>query len=221
MSANGFRIRISDYFAHIPNINQSKNSTILFELPTNRLSRRLDNYSITYPRQIEEDRKKRTYEFPQLLKSRIDSTRLLFPKGILSKVREGPDDIPPVKRIELFAKDGGDTYGIIRSLFVGFSSEKSILQIAETTRGVVQVRAVRSSSGKATESTSTETSRDTLILKRASTAGVDDGREAGFRVRMPSITVSPRWKDRMKLAEGDCLMVSNPMEDYAVPPPNV
>ena len=34
------------------------------------------------------------------------------------------DDIPPVKRIEFFAKDGNDTYGILRSIFIAFSSEK-------------------------------------------------------------------------------------------------
>jgi len=147
----------------------------------------------------------------------LDSAKLLFPKGILTKVKEGADDVPPVKRIELFARDGGDTYGIIRSLFVGFSTEKSILRIAETTGGVVQVRAMRATKGKeATASGST----DLILLKRDSIA-LDQEGNPGFRIRVPSITISPRWKERMRLSEGDRLMISNPIQDYAVPPPNV
>jgi hypothetical protein len=141
---------------------------------------------------------------------------LLFPKGILTKVKEGADDVPPVKRIELFARDGGDTYGIIRSLFVGFSAEKSILRIAETTGGVVQVRTMRAANGK--ENTASG-STDLLLLKRDSSAA--DQESSGFRMRIPSITISPRWKERMRLSEEDRLMISNPIQDYAVPPPNV
>lgn len=191
------------------------------ELTAIEISGRRISYSFNYPRDNEETRSKRTFEFPSLLKSRIDSSKLLFPKGILSKVREGSDDVPPVKRIELFAKDGGDTYGIIRSLFVGFSAEKSVLQIAETTGGVVQVRPVRSINGKPNEYGLPEKSGDTLILKRSPDIPPEDTRGVGFRVKIPSVTVPPRWKERMKLEDGDCLMISNPMEEYAVPPPNV
>lgn len=156
------------------------------------------------------------------MNSKIDSAKLLFPKGILSRVKESAQDIPTVKRIELFAKDGSDTYGIIRSLFVGYSSEKSVLQIAETTGGVVQVRAVRSSGDKIRErSSSFESFKDMLLLKRSSESSSDEDRRIGFRLKIPSITVSPRWKERMRLSEGDCLMISNPIEEYAVPPPNV
>lgn len=205
----------------IPKVNQHSGSTRTVELTTNGISRKQDSYSFNYPSSNEETRRKRTFEFPSLLKSRIDSNKVLFPKGVLSKVREGSDDIPPVKRIELFAKDRGETYGIIRSMFVGFSSEKSILQIAEATRGVVQVRPVRSSNGKSNEYGLTEKTRDILILKRSPEVSPDTAHSVGFRVKIPSITVPPRWKDRMKLEDGDCLMISNPIEEYAVPPPNV
>jgi hypothetical protein len=152
----------------------------------------------------------------------VDSARLLFPKGVLAKISEGAEDVPPVKRIELFAKDGADTYGIIRSLFIGFSSERSILQIAEMTGGVVQVRAVRMSKGPTNDNSFGEKLGDTLLLKRSSSNDVADKSESTrFRFRIPSITISPRWKDRMRLSEGDCLLVSNPIQDYAVPPPNV
>ena len=190
------------------------------ELTTNnRASKKLEPYSFNYPRAIEESRKKRTFQFPFLLKSQIDESRLLFPRGILSKVKEGLEDIPPVKRIELFAKDGEDTYGIIRSIFVGLSSERSILEIAETSGGVVQVRVVRSGRGNAKDASISEGSGDVILLKRLSEESEET--TAGFRVRIPSITISPRWGDRMRISEGDCLMVSNPIQNYAVPPPNM
>ena len=143
---------------------------------------------------------------------------MLFPKGILTKIKEGLDDIPPVKRIELFAKEGADTYGILRSIFVGFSSEQSVLQIAEATGGVVQVRAVRAFNGK-TESATPEAAGDMLVLRRNSTE--EPTARSGFRLRIPCVTIPPRWKERMKLTDGDCLLISNPIQDYAVPPPNV
>ena len=212
-----FRILITAYFSNIPKLNQFPQVFDWSELTKTEFSGKIDSYSYRYPSEIEEARKKRSLEFPDLLRS-IDSAKLLFPKGVLTKVREGSDDVPQVRRIELFAKDGGDTYGIIRSLFVGFSSEKSILQIAEASGGVVQVRAVRTSKGKK-ESFSPEGSGDMLLLRRDSSTPPADN--PGFRVRIPSITISPRWKERMRLSEEDCLMISNPIQDYAVPPPNV
>ncbi len=133
-------------------------------------------------------------------------------------MKEGSDDVPPVKRIELFANEGSDTYGILRSLFVGFSSEKSVLQIAETTGGVVQVRAVRAYKGKP-DGSSTDGDGDMLLVRRDSAS--DRSGDPGFRLKVPTITIPPRWKERMKLSEQDCLMISNPIQDYAVPPPNV
>lgn len=133
-------------------------------------------------------------------------------------MKEGSDDVPPVKRIELFANEGSDTYGILRSLFVGFSSEKSVLQIAETTGGVVQVRAVRAYKGNP-DGSSTDGDGDMLLVRRDSAS--DRSGDPGFRLKVPTITIPPRWKERMKLSEQDCLMISNPIQDYAVPPPNV
>ena len=207
---------------YIPKINQQSSSSRRIELTTSGISRKQDSYSLYCPSNNEESRRKRTFQIPNLLKNRFDSGKLIFPQGILSKVQEGAEDIGPVKRIELFARDRDDTYGIIRSLFVGFSSEKSILQIAEATGGVVQVRPIRSGgNGKPNDYGLTEKTRDTLILKRSPDARPDDSPRVGFRMKVPSITVPPRWKDRMKLEEGDCLMISNPIEEYAVPPPSV
>jgi hypothetical protein len=157
-----------------------------------------------------------------LLSSKIDSSKLIFPKGILSKVKENDMETPQVKRIELFAKDGEDTYGIIRSMFVGYSSEESILEIAEASGGVVQVRAVVGRLSDKSEKRFSASS-DTLILKRSSTAtdASQEVRFPSFRQKLPSITVPPRWKDRMKLSEDDRLIISSPIADYSVLPPNI
>jgi len=149
---------------------------------------------------------------------RVDSGKVIYPRGVLSRIKEGMDDVPPVKRIEFFAKDGNDTYGILRSIFVAFSSEKTILRIADASGGVVQVRSIRSASSKGFER-SVESSQDKLILKRSTEVDVSD--RPMLSMKTPTITVSPRWRERMKLKTGDCLIVSNPIEEYAVPPPNI
>lgn len=171
---------------------------------------------------IDDSGRKRTFQFPDLLKSHLDSSKLLFPKGVLSKIREGKEDTPEIKRIELFAKGEEDTYGIIRSLSVAFSAERSVLHIADASSGVVQVRSVHSitSTGRATRMEA-DFQTDTLLLKRSSETDSAPQLELAFRMKTPSITVSPRWKDRMKLSEGDCLLISSPIAEYAVPPPNV
>jgi hypothetical protein len=148
---------------------------------------------------------------------RVDSAKVLYPRGVLSRVKEGMDDVPPVKRIEFFAKDGNDTYGILRSIFVAFSSDKSILRMAETSNGVVQVRSVRSGNSK--RSDDSNYTQDRLILKRSSEINQED--RPVLSMKTPSITVSPRWRERMKLETGDCIIVSNPIEEYSVPPPNI
>jgi hypothetical protein len=136
----------------------------------------------------------------------------------LSRLKEGTDDIPPLKRIEFFAKSRKDTYGILRSIFVAFSSERSILQIAEASGGVVQVRSIRAGSLNVVEATG-ESSQDRLILKRS--GEVEGTERPTLSIKAPIITVPPRWRERMGLETGDCLIISNPIEEYVVPPPNL
>jgi hypothetical protein len=81
------------------------------------------------------------------------------------------------------------------------------------------VRAVRSSGGKVMENFPAQSSSDVLLLKRS--PAEEQPLRPTFGFKSPTIKVSPRWKDRMKLSTEDCLIVSNPIEDYAVPPPNV
>jgi hypothetical protein len=189
----------------------------LNELAIRNGSDKVSTYSTRPSSPLEETRRKRTFEFPELLK-RVDSAKLIYPRGLLSRIKEGVDDVPPVKRIEFFAKEGNDTYGILRSIFVAFSSEKSILSMADASGGIVHVRSIRSRNSKGSDG-SRDSTQDKLILKRSNES--DEGNRPILSIKTPTITVSPRWRERMKLETGDCLIVSNPIEEYAVPPPNI
>jgi len=191
----------------------------LGELTTDRDS--FKQVSFHYHAQIDNSGNKHTLSVPHLLGPTMGSSKLLFPRGIFSKINDGDVDTLQIKRIELFAKKGEDKYGIIRSLFVGFSSEKSILRIAEATSGVVQVTAVRSAGDSKKSSSAVQQKSDTLIVKRSLTSPKDANQQQNsLRLKIPSITVPNRWKDRMNLSEGDCLVISNPIADFQVPPPN-
>ncbi|MFI5420569.1 MAG: hypothetical protein ACHQ1H_06340 [Nitrososphaerales archaeon] len=139
---------------------------------------------------------------------------MIFPRGIVSTVTESEDDLPPVRRIELFAKDEKDTYGILRTLFVAISSEKSILQMASASDGIIQVRTLPDTveSGK-------KIFEDKLLIKRPQT--VEQSLDREIRMKTPNIVVSARWRERMDLNSRDRIILSNPIEDYAVPPPSL
>ncbi len=213
---SGLRIRIP-VRSFISNTLINSPVISLGELAIRNGSDKVSTYSMRSSSLLEETRRKRTFEFPDLLK-RVDSAKVIYPRGVLSRIKEGMDDIPPVKRIEFFAKDGNDTYGILRSIFIAFSSEKSILNIADASGGVVQVRSIRSRNSKRIDGSS-DSAQDKLILKRSDE--IDQGSRPVLSIKTPTITVSPRWRERMKLETGDCLIVSNPIEEYAVPPPNI
>lgn len=141
-------------------------------------------------------------------------------------MKEAPVDIPLVKRIELFATKGNKTYGIVRSMFVATSAEKPILSVAEASSGVVQVRILRSSgAGRRESHRSEEPVADTIVVKSTTTIPANNdpnmSQPPRLSLKVPTITVSPRWKERMKMTESDCVMVSSPIAEYAVPPPNV
>ena len=156
---------------------------------------------------------KRTIQVPELVRN-LDSNKMIFPRGIVSTIIESEDDLPPVKRIELFAKDEKDTYGILRTLFVATSSEKSILQMATASDGIIQVRTLpeKSESGK-------KILEDKLLVKRPQE--IRPSLEQSVRIRTPNIVVSARWRERMDLHSRDRIILSNPIEEYAVPPPNL
>ncbi len=157
-----------------------------------------------------------------------DPQRRLYPNGLLSEVEENDDDsnfdFRPVKRIELFATDRHNraTYGVIRSLFVGFSSERSLLDLANFSDNVISVRAVQNKS-RSLNSHEANVIEDKLVLRRfQGRPNCKPPSESVYRrTRTPSLLVSSRWLDKMELSRGDKIMVSNPVENYAAAPPHL
>jgi len=154
----------------------------------------------------------------------LDSNKIIYPRGIVSKLKESEHDSPPVKRIEVFASDEKDTYGILRTLFVAYSSEKRLLDIAHFSNGVIHVRSMNKA-GSATQDSCRQICEDKLLLKRLEEEVQEYSRDLqGLpfkRVRAPDLLVTPRWRERMNLELGARLIVSNPIESYEVPPPNL
>src|SRR5487761_1729657 len=158
--------------------------------------------------------KKRTVRMEYMLDS-IDSQQLIYPNGVFGALRETDEEQKPLRRIELFAEEQRkETYGIIRSLFVAYSSEHSLLELAQVSNNVISVRAFLGS-GQGTQDP--RMIEDRLILKRRDS----ESESAPYRARVPSLFVSSRWLDRMNLEKGDRIIVSNPLENYVVPPPNM
>jgi hypothetical protein len=158
--------------------------------------------------------------------ARNDPQRRLYPNGLLTELEEDDDfsyDFRPVKRIELFATDRRTqaTYGVIRNLFVGFSFERSLLDLANFSDNVISVRAVKNASRDF--GSEPKLIEDKLVLRRlAAKPDYKSTSESIFRrPKAPSLFVSPHWLDKMKLSGGDKIMVSNPVENYVAAPPQM
>lgn len=125
-----------------------------------------------------------------------------------------------IKRIELFAEEHSkESYGIIRQFFVAYSSERNLLQLAHASENVISVRAIQGSSNDrhffAADKRSVLENR--MILKR-----VEDTTEPEmYRQRIPALIVSQSWLEMMSLTPGDRIIISNPLENFMVPPPGL
>src|SRR5207245_8399760 len=108
---------------------------------------------------------KRTFKIPKIL-DRLDLNRILYPRGFVTALKEANEVVPPVKRIEIFAEERDETYGILRVLSVAFSSERSLLDMAQASDNVIQVRSVSGSSASSTTDGRRRILEDRLVLKR-------------------------------------------------------
>ena len=140
--------------------------------------------------------------------------KVIFPRGIVTTISELQNDLPPVKRIELFAKEEKETYGILRTLFVALSGERSILRMASASDGIIQVRTLSEDL-----ETKNKICEDKILIKRTESLSEDENQS--LRIKTPNIAVTARWRERMHLKAHDRIILSNPLEEYAVPPPNV
>src|SRR5579884_3814672 len=145
---------------------------------------------------------KRTLRVPKIMPS-IDPDRTLFPRGVLTLLKESREATHEVKRIEIFAnKSKEGLYGILRRMFVAFSSERELLQIARASDNVIEVR---------------------LVLKRIEEATPDEHSETliSFRKKPPKLLVPAAWLERVDLEDGSQIIVSNPMARFVIPPPDL
>ncbi len=167
---------------------------------------------------------KRTLRVPKIMPS-IDPDRTLFPRGVLTLLKESREATHEVKRIEIFAnKSKEGLYGILRRMFVAFSSERELLQIARASDNVIEVRSF-SQSGSSSFS-SPESGRvieDRLVLKRIEEATPDEHSETviSFRKKPPKLLVPAAWLERVDLEDGSQIIVSNPMARFVIPPPHL
>jgi hypothetical protein len=161
------------------------------------------------------------------LLEKFDSQKKLYPNGLLSELEldDSNSDSRPLKRIELFAKNerSNETFGVIRSFFVGFSFERGLLELANFSNNVISVRAVSTSQ----DHRKCKVIEDKLVLKRIENRDSEKGYSLSSselllrRNKVPSLIVSSRWMDRMELSSGDRIIVSNPVESYMTPPPEL
>ena len=159
---------------------------------------------------------KRTLKIPKIV-NRMDSDRVIYPRGLVSALKESDEASPPVKRVEIFAKDRRETYGILRVLNVAFSSERTLLDMAQVSDNVIQVRSVPGSSASATVEGGRRIVEDRLVLKRI------DSKPGPitYSARTPDLHVSGQWLENHDLQNGARIIVSNPLEKYLVPPPGL
>jgi hypothetical protein len=159
---------------------------------------------------------KRILRVPGLL-DEIDEDRAIYPNGILGSLKESDFNSPKTRRIELFAHRDKDEverkFGILRELFVAFSSEPKLLRLAGASSNVIEVHAIN---GKQTRNTIIQ---DKLILKLAEKERDEVSQSILYSEPTPDLFVSSHWLDNMKLDSGDRVVISNPREDYESPPP--
>lgn len=156
---------------------------------------------------------KRILRIPGLL-DEADEERTIYPSGILGSLKESDFNSPKSERIELFArreKEVEKKFGILRQLFVAFSSEPKLLNLAGASSNVIEVHAINR---KQTRNTIIQ---DKLILK--GTENREIATRSLYTERAPDLFVSEHWLDNMNLDCGDKVIISNPREDYETLPP--
>ena len=100
-------------------------------------------------------------------------------------------------------------------MFVAFSSESELIQLASASSNVIEVHALKH------ENKLRSIVEDKLILKRTEENKANKDALMLYRRSTPRLLVSQHWLDLMNLRTGDSVIVSNPRENYEVPPPSL
>jgi hypothetical protein len=133
------------------------------------------------------------------------------PNGVLAHVLESEESEETARRVELFARAREKVFGILRTFFVAYSEEKELLEIAESSNSVIQVRTVGE--------VSMGCPQDFLILKRLYTEEINNRQRHSYRTTLPDVLVPTRWTERMKLKTGDTIVVCRAPAEYSIAPP--
>ena len=159
--------------------------------------------------------RKRILRVPDFL-SEADREKSLYPKGIVGSLKESTFESRQVERIELFAQKKGKKryYGILKHLFVAFSSESRLLELANASSNVIEVHALgrKEENGKVAI-------EGKLVLKRVEERKTEQDPFSLYEEHTPNLFVSAHWLDIMNLRSGDRAIISNPRERYEIPPP--
>jgi hypothetical protein len=153
---------------------------------------------------------------------KFDSQKRIFPNGLLGSLKASYERAEQIKRIELFAKeDSKESYGIIRRFFVAYSCERNLLELAHASENVICIRAMngskRENTGHSIPDMRKTMIENRLILKRME----ENSQQEPYRQKIPDLIVSQHWLEIMELQPGDRIIISNPVENYMVPPPGL
>ncbi len=143
---------------------------------------------------------KRVVHLPELIPS-PDFDRIRFPGGVICEVI--PTSRPEIaKRVESVLSN--ERVGLLREMFVAYSANETLLDVARRSDQVVEVRSVDWKKKHDAEMYK----QDMLLLKRFS----GDEEQLGNRLLAPL-----KWMERIGIDVGDKIIISNPISNFSIP----
>lgn len=133
--------------------------------------------------------------------------------GVLTNVLLSNERNATANRVERFARTREMMFGILRTFFIAYAFEESLLQMAEMSSDVVQVKTISPSEG------SKCIMQDNLILKRINSE--IRRKDLSYRSDIPDVIAPAPWIEKMRLKIGDKLVVCRPPIEYSIPPPEI
>lgn len=129
-------------------------------------------------------------------------------RGVVCRVKT-QDEVQVARRIEVLAEGAAERIGLLRKLFVGFSSQPEVLDVARRSNYVVEVRSLDWNQKHIAE----QYKQDVVVLKRA----ID---QFGHLRAREGVWVPSIWMEKVGLSTGDRVIVSNPLRNYLLPSPS-
>jgi hypothetical protein len=150
---------------------------------------------------------KRTITLPDLLPD-IDAERLVFPNGVVSKLKaqQGGE---LTRRIEILGEEESEIYGVSHDMFVTYTAGDEIWDVARRSNFVVEIRGLRD---KPHRRSSERYFKDTLVVKKLVTKASSHEN---------SLIVPKAWMDKVSASEGQRAILSNTVTDFVLPPPTI